>query len=69
VALTPAEQLALLEATYADVLANGQTVSVNGRTLTRPPLEVLSKEIERLQTQTRARSSGPIRAGLRRTSG
>jgi len=66
---TSEEQLALLRATYQDVLEKGQDISVNGRTLRRPPLDVLAREIDRLQAQVRSRTSGPIRAGLRRPSG
>lgn len=68
-ALTPAQELALYENALEVILTTGQSISVNGRTLTRASLADIRARIKELQPGVRAASRGPIRAGFRRPSG
>lgn len=68
-ALTAAAELALYETALQDILTNGQSVSVNGRSMTRANLAEVRKRISELQAQVRGAARGPIRLGNARVSG
>jgi len=62
-ATTDAARLALYQQAEEDILTGGQSVAINGRSMTRANLPEIRKMIEVLSARVARASSGPLVLG------